>query len=257
MNGGGGGVALFFGFIIVVTIGWILLSRAMDTTFDALFRTLFFRRTHKTGEYLIQNPLIFKTQANFDTLKKRIFNDIVPPDRNTSWASTLYLAEAGMNSNGEYVAKFRKDSKLNSGLEVEVKLRQDAAGVVGSVDVLRWRLVDSVIQHVNDMKMLRQRVEQIVLSLDPYAQLSHRSGAVAPTVQQPFAPAGQSFSTPQHQPGPPRPSPGVGYAPTPVSPQRPSATSAKPFSQTAPPTSPQASRYPVPDTSSWVDRSQA
>src|SRR6202011_1972258 len=144
------------------------------------------------GDYLIKNPLVFTTQANFDTLKTRILNDIVPPDRNASWMPSLYLAGAGTNSNGEYVATFRKDTKLNYGLEVEVKLRPDAAGTVGSVDVMRWRLTDGVIQHVNEIKMLRQRVEQIVLSLDPHAQLSHRTQAAAPPPQQ-FAPPPQQL----------------------------------------------------------------
>lgn len=252
----GAGVAIFIGIIIVATIGWALLSRVIDTSVDAVFRHTLFRGTHKTGDYLIKNPLVFKTRADFDTLKTRIFNDIVPPDRNASWLPSLYLAGAGTESNGEYVARFRKDTKMNYGLEVEVKLRQDAAGVVGSVDVVRWRLEGGVIQHVNDMKMLRRRVEEIVLQLDPHAELSHRSEP-ATTVQPPYqhvAPPPQSSWSPPQQQAPPvtrypatngYPNRGPGQATAgrvppgvPQQPQRP------------------GSRYAVPDTSSWVDRSR-
>src|ERR1700737_4648928 len=116
----GATVAIFFAIVIALTIGWTLLSRAMDASFNVLIRNIFYRSSHKTGDYLIKNSLVFTTQANFDTLKTRIFNDIVPPDRNASWMPSLYLAGAGTNSNGEYVATFRKDTKLNYGLEVEV-----------------------------------------------------------------------------------------------------------------------------------------
>ncbi|WP_179476132.1 hypothetical protein [Mycolicibacterium vinylchloridicum] len=249
----GAGVAIFFGFVIVATIGWILLSRAVDTSIEALFRHIFFRKSHKTGDYLIKNPLVFKTHASFDTLKTRIFNDIVPPDRNASWVPSLYLASAGTEPNGEYVALFRKDTKMNYGLDVEVRLRQDAAGVVGSVDVVRWRLEGGVIQHVNEMKLLRQRVEQIVLELDPQAELSHRSEpttTVQPAYQQ-LTPQLQSPWVPQQQPPPPA-QPVTRYPAAPGVPQNP----AMPPPQPQPITPRPGSRYAVPDTSSWVDRNQ-
>lgn len=242
MSGG----LIFIGIFVVIFVGSILLSRAYDAGMSSLFRHTLFRGVNKTADDLIKNPLVFRTQTNFDTLRKRIFNEIVPPDQNaTSWLPRLYIAQASQNAKGEYVAVFRKGTKSNRALEMHVKLRHDSAGVVGSVDVVRWQQLNGGTQYVNDIKLLRRRVEEIVLSLDPHAQLSHRSIPTAPAGAPP-----QGFATFNS----------AGAVAVPASPTtgRPAPQPVQPSRQAAPaptPTAPQQlSRYPVPDTSSWVDR---
>jgi hypothetical protein len=238
MSGG----LIFVVIFVVIFVGSVLLNRATNAGMAALFRNTLFRGTNKTADALVKNALVFKTQANFDALKKRIYNEIVPPDRNASWPPVLYLAQAGKNAKGEYVATFRRGTKSSCSLEVQVKLRHDSAGVVGSVDVTRWRELNGGIMYVNDMKLLRRRVEEILLSLDPHAQLSHRSAPSASTAGPPNGFA--TFNT-------------AGAGPVPPPQGRPAPRPAQPPRQSAPPppTVPQqGSRYAVPDTSSWVER---
>jgi hypothetical protein len=231
--------ALVIGGIIVFTVGIYLFQRIFDTALSALFRNTLFRSQHKASQDLIKTPLTFSTQADFKTVKSRIFKEIVPPERNATGVPTLYISSAGTDSDGLYTVVFRKGTKNQCRLQVDVKVRAHGAGAAGSVDVVRWYLVDGLIQYVNDMKMIRQRVADIVLSLDPNAQLNDATlmpaktqpAGVWPAAQAPSygsASAAASYGTPA--PNPP----------------------AQPFITPAPQVN---SRYPVPDTRSWVDRS--
>lgn len=231
--------ALVIGGIIVLTVGLYLFQRMFDTALSALFRNTLFRSQHKASQDLINTPLTFSTQADFKTVKSKIFREIVPPERNATKTPTLYIASAGTDSDGVYTVEFRKGTTSECRLKVDVKVRANGAGAAGSVDVVRWYLVDGLVQYVNDMKIIRQRVADIVLSLDPNAQFN--DSTLMPTKTQPaeVSPSGHS--------------PIYGSRSVAASYGTPAPNPAQHFTS---PVSQANSRYPAPDTRSWVDRSQ-
>lgn len=231
--------ALVIGGIIVITVGLYLSQRVFDTAVSALFRNTLFRGQHKASQDLIKTPLTFSTQADFKTIKSKIFNDIVPPERNATKVPTLYISSAATDSDGVYTVEFRKGTTNQCRLQVDVKVRADGAGAAGSVDVVRWYLVDGLVQYVNDMKTLRQRVADIVLGLDPNAKFNDPT--LIPASTQP-AGARPSPQAPTYG----SPSAAASYGTPTPHPRRPSAT----------PAPHENSRYPVPDTRSWADHSQ-
>ena len=230
-------IALVIGGIIALTVVLYLFERVFNTALSALFRNTLFRGQHKASQDLIQKPLTFSTTADFSTLKSRIFREIVPPDRNASKVPTLYISSAGTDSDGVYTAEFRKGTSSECRLQVDVKVRADGAGAAGSVDVVRWYLVDGLVQYVNDMKLVRRRVAEIILSLDPNAQLNDPTLIPAKVQAAGTRPSARTQV--------------YGSAAAAASYGTTTPAAARPIAS-----APQVnSRYPVPDTRSWVDRS--
>ena len=184
---------LFIVFPIGVVVLRILIYRSSSAAFRVFNRNVLRRESHQDGDYIVKNPLVFKTGADFGQLRSRIVSDITQiRSQQSNFRPDLYLFQAGDKPDGEFVADFRFGAK--GGIKIIVKMRQDGGVIVGSVDVVKWHITNGVIIRVDIMKFVRERVEQIVLSLDPRAELSSRSGLQSP----------QAAPSPQfYHPGPP------------------------------------------------------
>lgn len=167
--------------IIVAIVGCglfaILINREIDATGRGWSRDLLSRTELRTVEGLINEPLVFHTVVDLNTVAAKIIAEIAPGGREGSPAE-LYLvaAESGGDSSW-FVLLYCSDGRQPQLIEASVLLKSSGIGTSGSVGMEMWQAVDGVIDTVTirTARSVREGVRRAVSQLDSKADFSDRN----------------------------------------------------------------------------------
>lgn len=134
------------------------------------------RSERHTGEDLINNPLIFRTSADLDTVAAKLIAEIAPRREEPSEAE-LHLALAEPTGDGSsFVLLFCTGGGPSKVMETAVLLKPCDTGTSGSVGIEAWQTVGGDIDAVaaNTARVVRNGVRRAVAQLDASAEFSEK-----------------------------------------------------------------------------------